>query len=332
MPLHRLTQIVMGVPNVEQTAAYYQDFGLTPSGGPLDTGAPDSGPVDAPAATTHKNGQRFRTVDGGEQLRIVRTPRRRLVELGVGVDDPDDLNRVTASLALLGVAADRTPSAVAAVDPGTEVRVRVELSPRYQQTATPLPAYNAPGINTRLQERAAGILREAPVQPRKLGHVVLGSTDQEFSQRFFQEGIGFKVSDTVKGLAAFMRCSSDHHNVLVQQAPVPYLHHTSWQVDDVDEVGRGATAMLQADPDRHTWGLGRHFIGSNFFWYLKDPAGTFSEYYSDLDCIVDDALWTPGQWEGAKSLWAWGPPPPPSFLAPEDLADLMTGAHSGPTK
>ena len=26
---------------------------------------------------------------------------------------------------------------------------------------------------------------------------------------------------------AFMRCSSDHHNVLVQQAPLAFLHHTS---------------------------------------------------------------------------------------------------------
>ena len=47
--------------------------------------------------------------------------------------------------------------------------------------------------------------------------------------------------------------------------------------------------MLAADPDRHVWGLGRHHIGSNFFWYLKDPAGNFTEYYADLDCIVDDA-------------------------------------------
>ena len=157
---------------------------------------------------------------------------------------------------------------------------------------------------------------------------MLGSTDQDASQRFFLDGLGFKVSDTVPGMAAFMRCSSDHHNVLVQQAPVSFLHHTSWQVDDVDEVGRGATAMLEADPDRHTWGLGRHFIGSNFFWYLKDPAGNFSEYYSDMDCIVDDALWTPGVWDASKSLYSWGQPPPPSFLAPEDLAAMMTGAHS----
>ena len=38
-------------------------------------------------------------------------------------------------------------------------------------------------------------------------------------------------------------------------------------------------------------------------------------------------LWKPGVWEGDAGLYAWGPPPPPSFLAPEDLAGLMAGAH-----
>ncbi|MET9255622.1 VOC family protein [Streptomyces sp. NPDC003717] len=308
MSLHRLTRIVMGVPNVEQTAAYYADFGLVR--------APDGGEV-------------FSTADGGEQLRLAHSPRRRLVELAVGADDPDDLDRVAAALSRLGVPVDRTAATVSAVDPGTEVLVRVEIAPRLRQTPAPAVPYNGPGTDARLHRRAPGILRADPVRPRKLGHVVLGSTDQAASQRFFLEGIGFKVSDTVRGVAAFMRCSTDHHNVLVQQAPVAFLHHTSWQVDDVDEIGRGATAMLEADPERHTWGLGRHHIGSNFFWYLKDPAGTFSEYYSDIDCIVDDALWTPSVFEeNAQALYSWGPPPPASFLAPEDLAALMTGAHA----
>jgi catechol 2,3-dioxygenase-like lactoylglutathione lyase family enzyme len=305
MALHRLTQIVMGVPNVEQTAAYYAEFGLTPG-----------------------EDHTFSTADGGEQLRIVPAGHRRLVQLGVGADDPDDLDRVAASLAALGVPVERTAAGVRAVDPGTEVAVQVEIAARFQQEPTPTPGYNSPGITARADQRAPGILRERPVRPRKLGHVVLGSSDQQASQEFFQRGLGFKVSDTVPGLAAFMRCSTDHHNVLVQQAPIPYLHHTSWQVDDVDEVGRGATAMLAADPARHVWGLGRHYVGSNFFWYLRDPAGNFSEYYSDLDCIVDDALWKPGVWEGPRGLYSWGPPPPPSFLAPEDLAALMTGAHA----
>ncbi|OAP19927.1 MULTISPECIES: VOC family protein [Amycolatopsis] len=248
--------------------------------------------------------------------------------LGIGVYDPDDLDRVADSLHRLGVEVERSTASVDSNDPGTGVRVHVEIAPRIASDPSPAPAYNRPGEVTRPGARADAVLRDGPVRPRKLGHVVLGSTDQESSQRFFTDGIGLKISDTVPGIAAFLRCSTDHHNVLVQSAPVGFLHHTSWQVDDVDEVGRGATAMLEADPRRHVWGLGRHAIGSNFFWYLKDPAGNFSEYYSDIDCIIDDALWTPGVWEGTRSLYQWGPPPPPSFLAPDDLAALMTGAHS----
>ena len=45
------------------------------------------------------------------------------------------------------------------------------------------------------------IERTGPVQPRKLGHVVLGSTDQAATQRFFTDGLGFKVSDEIAGIA-----------------------------------------------------------------------------------------------------------------------------------
>ncbi|HWD53809.1 MAG TPA: VOC family protein, partial [Acidimicrobiales bacterium] len=188
--------------------------------------------------------------------------------------------------------------------------------------------YNLPGRDDRPDVRAPGLLRKGPVVPRKLGHVVIGSTDHEVTERFFMQGIGFKLSDSIRDRAAFMRCSADHHNLFVQAAPVNFLHHTAWQVEDVDEVGRGAMAMLAEHPERHAWGPGRHYVGSNFFWYLQDPAGNFSEYYSDIDAIIDDQMWEPGIFEGPQGLFAWGPPPPPSFLAPEDLAAMMTGSHS----
>jgi hypothetical protein len=48
-----------------------------------------------------------------------------------------------------------------------------------------------------------------------------------------------------------------------------------------------------------------------------------------MDCGIDDQLWTPEVFEGAEGLYSWGPPPPPSFLHPDDLAELMIGSHAG---
>jgi catechol 2,3-dioxygenase-like lactoylglutathione lyase family enzyme len=288
MSLHRLTTITVAVPDLEACASFYADFGLTPTG----TG--------------------FATADGGEQLRMERAPRRQLVEVGLGVDDEGDLDRLESHLPSVGARPERDGDALVVVDAATGVRVRVAPAER-------LPTSVNGGLPARSNERAPAVDRTEPVRPRKLGHVVLGSPDPDATRRLFTDGFGFKVSDEITGLAAFLRCSTDHHNLLVQGAPAPMLHHTSWMVDDADEVGRGGNAMVAADPDRHLWGLGRHYIGSNWFWYLRDPAGNFAEYYADLDVITDDAAWRATAVADRRALYAWAPPVPDDFLAPPDL-------------
>jgi catechol-2,3-dioxygenase len=308
MPLHRVSSITIGVPDVEKTAEFYRDFNLAET---------------APGV--------FATADGGEQLRLTQTPVRRLVELAIGADNPDDVDRVAHQVNTLGVDVQRTEDGMVATDPGTGVRVRVEVAPRIQQNPVPPTPYNGPGRVDRSGRSprlvAEGV--EPAARPRKLGHVVIGTTDLEPSQKFFMQGIGFKLSDQISDRAFFLRCSEDHHNLLLQHAPVQFLHHTSWQVEDVDEIGHGAQHLLAKDPGRHVWGFGRHHVGSNFFWYFRDPAGNFAEYYADMDCIPDDQMWDPQVFDlGPKSLYSWGPPPPPSFLRPDDLAELMAGLHS----
>lgn len=304
MSFHGLSSVTIGVPDVGAAESYYAEFGLEPMGG----GA-------------------FSTVDGGIQLKLVESPRRRLVEVVVAADDRDDLDRIASRLTNMGYDSQRADGALVTREPCSGAAVVVEVKEPIVQSRLAVPSMNAPGSPDRPNCRAPGIKREGPVRPRRLGHVVIGTPDVELGKRFFVDGIGFKISDLVPDTLVFMRCSSDHHNLLVAKAPAPFLHHTSWEVEDIDEIGRGATAMLSADPTRHVWGFGRHYIGSNFFWYLKDPAGNFTEYYADLDCIVDDSLWEPEVVEASKGLYSWGPPPPPSFLEPEDLADLMIGAH-----
>ena len=250
----------------------------------------------------------FGTRDGGEQLKIVHAPVRRLLELGIGVDDQDDVARITLQLQRLGVPVDHNGTELSAQEPISGFVARIQVAPRIVQEMTPATPYNGPGRTDR-RGRAPGVVRAEPIKPRKLGHTVIGTTDLAATMRFFTDGLGFKVSDYIGEKGAFMRCSVDHHNVLAMAAPVNFLHHTSWQVDDVDDVGRGAKAMLEGNPERHIWGLGRHHAGSNFFWYLKDPAGNFSEYYSDMDCIPEDEIWTPETFHGAQGLFNWGPPP-----------------------
>ena len=116
MALHRLTRITIGVPNVEETAGYYAEFGLGQLPGRA-AGEAASLADQATSAGTSPGGQAdsagdqgysFTTGDGGEQMRLVPAARRRLVELRVGADDPDDIERVAAALARLDIAAMRT--------------------------------------------------------------------------------------------------------------------------------------------------------------------------------------------------------------------------------
>jgi catechol 2,3-dioxygenase-like lactoylglutathione lyase family enzyme len=299
MSLHRLTDITLGVPNVAETAEYYATFGLIPQ------------PV------ADESERWFGTVDGGpRQLRLVEAPVRRLLAVGIGAGDHDDLGRIESSLRRLGVASQADDGRLRTTEPVTGLEVTVTVAPAIppKPPAEPhLPNHRAPSL-----------LKTDPVRPRKLGHVFIGSVDAPTTQAFFHDGLGFKISDRVGEMATFMRCSTDHHNVVVGTAPVNYLHHSSWEVADIDEIGRAANTVLDGHPERHTWGPGRLWVGANYFYYLRDPAGNQCEYYCGMDEITEDQLWTPGVYEvGAL----WGPPMPASLIQPDDLAELMASSH-----
>ncbi|HLI43705.1 MAG TPA: VOC family protein [Acidimicrobiales bacterium] len=299
MSLHRLAAVTIGAPDPDPLLGYYREFGLQP------------GP-----------GSTLSTLDGGRQLSVEEAPTRRLVEMVVEVDDGEDLARAHATLVARGHRPELDGDRLIVTEPVTGVRVVLVIAARLATPTVDRPPANGPGRSERLAQRAPAVLRDGAVRPRKLGHVVVTTTDFAASARFFGD-LSFQVSDYIGKIGVFFRCSPDHHNLLLLEAPAVYLHHTAWQVDDVDEVGRGAHAMLEEHPERHVWGLGRHHAGSNFFWYLQDPAGNYSEYYADLDVIPEEAPWSPEAHSGSLGLYSWGPVPPPKFLQPEDLADLI---------
>ena len=304
MSLHRLLSMRVGVPDPDGLAGFYGELGLERP----RTGA-------------------YTGTDGGAVVQVEQYPFRRLLEVVVGADDEADLAAAASRLDERGLTATMRDGALVAVDPATQVTFRVEVAPHFSPTPHgPRVPENAPGHIVRHNTRAPGVFGGAR-PPRRLGHLVIGTPDLDGTKAMLVDGLGFKVSDDMSPIMAFLRCSTDHHNVAIVDSPVPLLQHYSWECDDVDHVGHTATALVRADSTRHAWGFGRHYLGSNYYWYLNDPSGAFIELYSDMDVIDDDEAWeregrTPVGFEHVAN--SWGPDLPVEFIVPTDLEALQT--------
>jgi catechol 2,3-dioxygenase-like lactoylglutathione lyase family enzyme len=159
-------------------------------------------------------------------------------------------------------------------------------------------------------------VREAAgrVRPRRMAHVLIFVRDLERSIRFYIDTVGMRLSDRTN-FVAFLHGvhGSDHHMLAFAQSDGPGFHHVSWDVGAVHDVGLGAATMADSG-FAAGWGLGRHVLGSNFFHYVRDPWGSFSEYSADIDFIPADADWDAQTHKPENSLYLWGPAPPADFI------------------
>jgi hypothetical protein len=112
---------------------------------------------------------------------------------------------------------------------------------------------------------------------------------------------------------------SDHHMIAFVKADGPGLHHLSWDVPSINQIGLGA--MQMADKGYVAgWGMGRHVLGSNYFHYVRDPWGSYAEYSSDIDYIPVDHDWKSGDHPPEDSFYVWGPTPPADFAFNHEIA------------
>ena len=135
--------------------------------------------------------------------------------------------------------------------------------------------------------------------PSRITHVVFNSADVAVAQRFFEEALGFRLSDRTK-VMAFMRCNSDHHSIALADSDADTLNHIAFVMPDLDAVMRGAGRMSDAGWPIE-WGVGRHGPGNNVFSYFVGPDDFVIEYTADVQ-QVDDSYKT-----GGPSDWTWPP-------------------------
>ncbi|GLS15527.1 VOC family protein [Hydrogenophaga electricum] len=189
---------------------------------------------------------------------------------------------------------------IGCTDPnGLAVRVQVT---RKRPVALTSAVTNTWSERRRINQRAPAYDRATPVE---VGHVVFFVTDLAATAGFYEERLGFVMSDRYPGRGAFMRCAPEggHHDLFLLQPPEPRkgLNHVAFTVRDLHEVVGGGLHM-----SRQGWktelGPGRHPISSAMFWYIENPAGALVEYYTDEDELT--AEWVPREFTPGPTVFA----------------------------
>lgn len=184
-------------------------------------------------------------------------------------------------------------------------------------------AKTSPDEKTRFSHRSSGPgERGAPYRsqtprtyPRRLAHILMFTRDVSKAIAFYTRVLGLRLSDHSGDNIAFLHGihGSDHHMIAFARSEAPGHHHFSWDVGSIDEIGAGAMHMLGKGFAKG-WGLGRHVLGSNYFHYVQDPWGSFSEYSADIDYIPATADWQGQDHPPEESFYAWGPNVPEDFV------------------
>ena len=148
-----------------------------------------------------------------------------------------------------------------------------------------------------------------------LGHVVLSTTDDEASLRFYRDVLGFRLRDSMRfppqvvgrpadGAPAWLRffgCNPRHHSLAFLPMPTPTgIVHLMIEVESADDVGLCHDRALRRHVPMSAT-LGRHVNDLMLSFYMKTPGG-FDVEYGCEGRQVEDETWIARE-STAVSLW-----------------------------
>jgi 3,4-dihydroxy-9,10-secoandrosta-1,3,5(10)-triene-9,17-dione 4,5-dioxygenase len=148
-----------------------------------------------------------------------------------------------------------------------------------------------------------------------LGHVVLSTSDDEASLRFYRDVLGFRLRDSMRlppqfvgrpadGPPAWLRffgCNPRHHSLAFLPMPTPSgIVHLMVEVENTDDVGLALDRALRRKVPMSAT-LGRHVNDLMLSFYMKTPGGFDIEFGCE-GRQVDDESWVARE-STAVSLW-----------------------------
>ncbi|MBF0280070.1 MAG: VOC family protein [SAR324 cluster bacterium] len=301
MAVHSLRHYALNVPDLDEGMKFYTEFGLQ---------------------ARKTNGQIYLRCKGREtdQVILCQGPGKSLNHVAFGAD-ADEIDAIRQRLAGSQGSLAEAPEGFSTEGLWLRDPCNALLHVQAYVKETPLPAepifdINSPGHLPRQDKRAMLPRKDCPpIRPRRLGHVLLFTPDVLQRRQFFADVLGFRISDYSEDILAFMHLpgGSEHHVIAFAKSEKAGFHHGSFQVGSPDEVGQGGDYMEENGYGKG-WGFGRHTVGSNFFWYVRDPWNSYAEYYSDIDYIADSDQWEVANYSPKDGFYNWGPPPPDDFV------------------
>lgn len=288
--VHSLDHFLMDVPDLAVAKQYFDLFGLD----------------------VRKEGDNLGLYCFGDSHRwaVIRqgTPKK-LAGLVFGCFE-DDLPRFKEHLQGMGVVVEADGQSLRFVDP---VGFPLEICVTDRSANTALAPFEAAGGSS--EKRAAPLRSECErTRPDRLSHLAMFTGELDTSIDFYCNALGLRLSDRSLDIVAFLHAphGSDHHTIALLGGVGPGLHHSSWELSSVNQVGVGANHMA-LNGYAYSWGLGRHVLGSNYFHYIRDPWGSWTEYSAGMDYIPVDVDWAGENHGPEDSFYLWGPDVPAGF-------------------
>ena len=287
--IHSLDHFALRVPDLSLAASFYEAFGLSVArvGEVLTLKCAGSGHVWA---------------------RIVQGANKGLAWLSFGCADTD-YRGLLRQLEAAGAQRQDGPREAESggswyADPDGNL-VQIKVGPKVSSSSRNVAP---PAASDRLRGVEGGRKGAPRVRPGRLSHVMLFSHDVPRQSAFYCDTLGLALADTSLDLLSFLygKQGSDHHVLAFAKSARRGFHHAAWIVPSMEECGLGGRQMTDAGYV-HGWGVGRHGVGSNHFYYVRDPWGSYCEYSADIDFIASGTAWTCGQHDPLEALcWPQG--------------------------
>ncbi len=152
----------------------------------------------------------------------------------------------------------------------------------------PLPA--------RLPMRASNgaSIRVSPSRVQRLAHGVIATPKLNETIDWFNTTFRLLPTDELyvdtpeHRLGLFSRLNRgetlvDHHVIFIVRGEKAGGHHTSWEVDDVDEIFVGHDYLKRRGKYEHVRGIGRHALGCQIFDYWMSPFEQMHEHWKSSE-------------------------------------------------